>query len=100
LKVGLYCLPLVLAAVTAIAGGCASSRAQDAGTRGSRSRHAEAIRAQTCARCHAAPEAMHHTRAELEVILGRHRSRARLTTDEWEAMVDLLARSDETPGPR
>jgi hypothetical protein len=86
--------------VTAIGEGCASSPAQDAGVHDSRTRHAEAIRTEKCARCHAPPEAMHHTRAELETIFGRHRSRARLTTDEWEAMVDLLARSDETPGPR
>lgn len=99
MKLGLFCLPLVLAAVTAIGEGCASSPAQDAGAPGSRARHAEALRTQKCARCHAPPEAMHHTRAELETILGRHRSRARLTPEEWDAMVDLLAaRSDEAPG--
>jgi hypothetical protein len=100
LKVGPYCLLLVLAVVTAIGQGCASSPARDAGAPESRARHAEAIRTQKCARCHAPPEAMHHTRAELETILGRHRGRARLTPEEWDAMVDLLARSDETPGPR
>ena len=99
MKVGLYCLPLALAAVTAIGEGCARSPAQDAGATGSRTRHAEAIRAQKCARCHAPPEAGNHTRAELETIFGRHRSRAHLTPEEWDAMVDLLARSDETSSP-
>ena len=100
MKVGPYCLPLVLAAVTAIGEGCAPSPAQDAGATGSRTRHAEEIRTHTCARCHAPPEAMRHTRTELETIFGRHRSRAHLTPEEWDAMVDLLARSDETPAPR
>jgi hypothetical protein len=99
-KVGLYCLPAVLAAVTAIGAGCAPAPAHDAGATDSRTRQAEAIRSQKCAKCHAPPEAMHHTRAELETIFGRHRVRARLTPEEWDAMVDLLARSDETPGPR
>jgi hypothetical protein len=98
-KVGLCCLPLVLAVVTTIGEGCAASPAQDAGAPAARTRHAEAIRTQKCARCHAPPEALHHTRAELETIFGRHRSRAHLTAEEWDAMVDLLARSDETPGP-
>jgi hypothetical protein len=43
---------------------------------------------------------LQHTRAELEVILGRHRARARLTAEQWDEMVNLLARSDETPAPR
>jgi len=99
-RVGLYCLPSAIAAATAIAVGCTPAPAHDAGATDSRTRHAEAIVAQKCARCHAPPEAMHHTRAELETIFGRHRVRARLTPEEWDAMVDLLARSDETPAAR
>ncbi|MGH7437640.1 MAG: hypothetical protein ACRENE_18335 [Polyangiaceae bacterium] len=100
LKVGLSCLPALVAAAIAIGAGCAPAPANDALVTDSRTRHAEAVRAKKCARCHAPPEAMHHTRAELETIFGRHRARARLTPEEWDAMVDLLARSDETPGPR
>jgi hypothetical protein len=56
---------------------------------------AAAIHAHKCVRCHAPPEKMRHTRAELEVIFGRHKGRIKLTPEEWQGMVEFLARPDE-----
>lgn len=47
-----------------------------------------------CSRCHAPPEPGTHTRAQLEGAFSRHKTRVRLSTDEWAAMVDYLAAPD------
>lgn len=87
-----------LAVLAQACAGGSPGRTQD-GT-AQRADEAKAIRARACARCHAPPKPSRHSRAELEVILDRHRTRARLTPEEWGSLVDLLARSDETPAPR
>ncbi len=88
------------AVLLALTQACGASQERTASSADSRRDEVRRIQAHTCARCHAPPEASRHTRAELEVILGRHRVRAKLTAEQWDEMVDLLARSDETPGPR
>jgi hypothetical protein len=49
------------------------------------------LHASRCGKCHAPPEPGSHTRAQLEGVFGRHRGRARLSPEEWSAMVDYLA---------
>jgi hypothetical protein len=44
-----------------------------------------------CGRCHAPPERGSHSRPKLEDAFSRHRKRVRLTSEEWEAMVEYLA---------
>ena len=82
----------VVTALAACSG--ASTNAAESPTPGSGD--ARAIRGHVCARCHALPEAGQHTRVELEAIVQRHRTRARLTPRQWESMIDLLAIPDET----
>jgi hypothetical protein len=53
-----------------------------------------ALHTRTCGKCHAPPPPGSHTRAQLEAAFGRHKGRARLTPDEWQAMVDYLAAPD------
>jgi hypothetical protein len=52
------------------------------------------LHAHRCGKCHAPPEPGTHTRAQLEDAFGRHKSRARLTPEEWSAMTDYLAVHD------
>jgi hypothetical protein len=87
-------------ALVTLGGGCAQPAPQGPEAPRAKADEALGIRAHTCSKCHAPPEAGKHTRAELEVIFIRHRTRARLTPEQWAAMVDLLAQPDETPGPR
>jgi hypothetical protein len=44
-----------------------------------------------CGRCHVPPEPKTRSRAELETVFGRHKSRVHLSQDEWQAMIDFLA---------
>lgn len=87
----------VAAVLCALLAGCAGGSGGPAAPR-SGSEQARAIHARACARCHAPPEPMRHTRGELEDIFVRHRARARLTSEQWQAMVDFLARPEEAPG--
>jgi hypothetical protein len=50
-----------------------------------------ALHTRECGRCHTPPAPKTHTRAELEDAFGRHRKRAHLTPEEWQAMVEYLA---------
>lgn len=50
-----------------------------------------AVHASQCSRCHSAPEPGTVTRAELEEAFGRHKKRVKLSTEEWQAMVEYLA---------
>jgi hypothetical protein len=53
-----------------------------------------ALHTRACGKCHAPPEPRSHSRAQLEDVFGRHKSRAHLTKDEWAAMLDYLAAPD------
>jgi cytochrome c2 len=62
---------------------------------------ASALVSRKCTRCHAAPERGKHTTAELEEVFGRHRARVKLTDEQWQSIVALLARdADEQPSFR
>ena len=52
------------------------------------------IRAHACGRCHMAPEPRTRTRLQLETAITRHRSRVRLSDDDWGKLVDYLAAGD------
>lgn len=93
-------LASVVGVLGALLAGCGEGGPSRPAAPPSGSEQARAIHARACARCHAPPEPMRHTRGELEDIFVRHRTRARLTSEQWQAMVDFLARPDETPGPR
>lgn len=94
-----WLLPGALALVAA-GPGCGAPAPRTSGDATGRAEEAREIRSRKCSKCHAPPEPAKHARAELEVIFGRHRSRTKLDPDQWAAMVDLLARPDETPGAR
>jgi hypothetical protein len=47
-----------------------------------------------CGKCHARPEPHSRERETLVAVFARHRSRAHLTADQWEAMIDFMS----TPG--
>jgi hypothetical protein len=79
---------------------CGGASASTPGSLSSRSEEARSICGRVCARCHAPPEVGQHARAELEDILSHHRTRARLTEEQWAMLVDLLAKPDETGAPR
>jgi hypothetical protein len=53
-----------------------------------------AIHAHNCGRCHMPPEPKTRTRAQLESAFSRHRTRVRLSEDEWARLVDYLAQGD------
>jgi hypothetical protein len=84
LVVAALCGPLVVA--------CAPASSPDAPP-------IAAVHAHRCGKCHAPPDPGSHTRAQLEVAFGRHRSRAHLTPEEWSAMIDYLA-APEAAAPR
>jgi hypothetical protein len=80
-----------LAAIAVVA--CAPASSPDAAP-------IAAVHAHRCGKCHAPPEPGTHTRAQLEDVFGRHRSRAHLTPGEWSAMVDYLATPDGAMAPQ
>ena len=49
------------------------------------------IRTSKCGVCHAPPQPGSRTRAHLEDAFTRHRTRVRLSNDQWAAMIDYLA---------
>ncbi|HZU81940.1 MAG TPA: hypothetical protein VE987_03440 [Polyangiaceae bacterium] len=49
-----------------------------------------AIHASKCGRCHAPPEPKTRTREHLADAFGRHRTRLRLSAEQWAALVDYL----------
>jgi hypothetical protein len=53
-----------------------------------------AVHRHQCGRCHPPPAPGAHTRAQLEDAFSRHKTRVRLSPDEWTAMVDYLAAPD------
>jgi hypothetical protein len=81
-----------LGLLAALALGCGAPPARDAG--GAGGGEASSIWAHKCSRCHAPPERMKHSHAELEVAFGRHRARIKLTAEQWQTMADYLARPD------
>ena len=48
-----------------------------------------------CGACHVRVERGEKTRAQLESALARHRSRVRMSEDDWGKMVDYLAAKDQ-----
>jgi hypothetical protein len=86
---------LLLAMLGPLAAGCGTPPARDGRSAGSAGEQAEATTTHKCARCHAPPRRLKHTRAELEVAFGRHQARVKLTAEQWQAVVDFLARPDE-----
>jgi hypothetical protein len=53
-----------------------------------------------CGSCHAPPQAGVRTRAALGPVLLRHRTRVRLTEDQWAALLDYLAEATDATTPR
>lgn len=53
-----------------------------------------AVLAHNCGRCHMPPEPKSRTRAQLESEFMRHRTRVRLSEDQWARLVDYLAQED------
>lgn len=87
-------------ALLALAAGCGAPPVHDGASAGGAGDEAEATLAHKCTKCHARPERMKHTRPELEAVFARHRTRVKLTADQWQSMVDWLGRPDETPAFR
>jgi len=79
-------LGAVVAALAACAA-CAPASSPDAPPIAAVHRH-------QCGRCHAPPDPGTHTRAQLEEAFSRHKTRVRLSAEEWAAMVDYLASPD------
>jgi hypothetical protein len=73
---------------------CAPASSADAPAIASVHRH-------ECGRCHAPPAPQTRTRGQLEDAFVRHRTRVRLSDDEWSAiLVYLAARDGETDRQR
>lgn len=83
---------LALLVLPAVAAGCGLPPPHDGGS--IEGADASAICTRRCTRCHAPPERMKHTRAELAEAFGRHRARIKLTAEQWQSIADYLARPD------
>ena len=78
---------VLVALLCAALAGCA--RPQQASS--SDGPHAAILHRQQCGRCHTPPEPGTRTRTQVEEAAQRHRTRVRLTPEEWTAMIDYLA---------
>jgi hypothetical protein len=88
-----------LVALVAACGGASPAPPRDGSS--AAAGEASALVSHKCTKCHAPPERGKHTAAELEEVFGRHRTRVKLTDDQWESIVALLARdADDRPGFR
>ena len=52
-----------------------------------------------CGACHKRVEPGTRTRQKLEKALVKHRSRVRMTEEQWGLLVDYLAQAPAPPGP-
>ncbi|HSQ63364.1 MAG TPA: hypothetical protein VLM85_09130 [Polyangiaceae bacterium] len=52
-----------------------------------------------CGACHKRVEPGTRTRQKLEKALVKHRSRVRMTEEQWQLLVDYLAQAPAPPGP-
>lgn len=57
--------------------------------------HITAVHLAKCGSCHVRVEPGTRSRGEIELALGRHHRRARLTDREWALLVDYLAKDPE-----
>jgi hypothetical protein len=85
-----YTCVFVLAGLFGCAGFASSEGSHAPADRGA----IAAIHARKCGSCHMAPQPKSHTREQLDLALGRHKSRVKLTTAQWAAMIDYLAAPD------
>jgi len=59
-----------------------------------------AVATSRCGSCHAPPQAGVRTRGALGPVLLRHRTRVRLTEDQWAALLDYLAEATDATTAR
>jgi len=52
-----------------------------------------------CGACHKRVEPGTRTRQKLEKALVKHRSRVRMSEEQWQLLVDYLAQAPAPPGP-
>jgi cytochrome c2 len=89
-KIGSPSPAVAAAALLALVAACGGAPPRDGSS--AAAGEASTLVSHKCTKCHAPPERGKHTAAELEEVFGRHRTRVKLTNDQWESIVALLAR--------
>ncbi|MDP9033282.1 MAG: hypothetical protein M3O50_00620 [Myxococcota bacterium] len=83
--------PVLTLALFCTAFRCVPVRADRGGVSLQEAPEISRIHRQKCGRCHAPPEPRTRTRDHLDSAFLRHKSRVRLTAEQWAAMGDYLA---------
>jgi hypothetical protein len=73
---------------------CAASQPRELSASAEPTAAIAGVHAHACARCHRPPEPRLLTRDQLENVFVRHRTRVRLSADQWDRLVDYLAQGD------
>ena len=98
---GLACALVAIASMTGACGGSSAESSQAAAMPPPTPAQETVARVHRtkCGACHVRVERGARTRAQLEAALSRHRGRVHLREDEWEQLVDYLAKPEPEPAP-